>query len=559
MHVMSNDAAGQWCLLAVDTDRVQAYVYESARLPEVRGASALLEWLGQFVETVLTDPNTSMASGLPEDLDPRKGVTLLPGASVPPDVQGRLHEPLKRLRAILTAPSFAGIEVIYSAGGSLLARVPTPQAHSIGAALEDIYGAVTLAATATHAVVPYDGEQFKSAFRRLGRELRRAKDRKPSIPTCLPGAGSDRCQSCDTRTSIGKYRRTFADETQERHICAACRVKNHATKLTDCLPWLQAAADEANAGKGEKLAQDLTEIATRGEQTGEVDGKAYVAALYMDGDNMGRTVERKAESPQRLREFSHHLKAAMESSVYGALVETIGPTKKGMWPFQVVYVGGDDLFVLVPAAEALRLARAIALGFAAQMEGEKLSMSAGIVIAHPHHPVYFLHRLAKALCSSAKRKGPGSVDFEVLRSGSVPATDTARLRGLLRRAEETAERVERRSLTMRPYTWGGLDKLLELCEAFKAAGEGGYPKGQLAALADKCLESRLVGSSHYVYQMGRTEPQRGGDALKALADKFGAISPPPWHATRIGGDEGLPVWEYTAALGDVLDLYDILV
>lgn len=539
----------------MDTDRVQDYVYESARLPEVRGASALLEWLGESLPSILRDPSISLSDMLGDNLDPQDGLTGEPpeGITIPGDVDDRAASALQRLRQIRSVPGFQDIEVIYSAGGSLLARAQARHALDIGRCVEDLYAAVTLAAGATCATVPLDEDHFRDCYRLLGRRLRRAKDSKLPNPgrEDLPRQGEERCSSCDVRVRVGDYVRRWEDEPTARPICSACMVKNRASALAGMLGRLKQAARATDQPVGTKLARDLGEIATR-RSSADIDGKAYVAAIYMDGDGMGRVVERRAKSPEGLRDFSTDLKAAMEACVLHSLVEML-PASEGLWPFQVVYVGGDDLFVLVPAGDALHLARAIARRFEEEMAAHEVTMSAGIVVAHPHYPVYFLHRIAKALCSSAKRKSPGSVDFEVLRSGSVPATDVKRLRGLLRPVDPPSGRIERRSLTMRPFTWQELDALLTVCEAFSS-----YPKGQLSALARSCLEGRLVGTSHFLYQLGRTPGQDGGEALKMLVDAFGAASPPPWRATQVGREGQMDVWDYATALGDVLDLHDII-
>lgn len=555
------------CLLAVDVDRVQDYVYESARLPEVRGASALLDWLGERLGDLLRDPYIDFTAELSTALDPYEGVTI-PGSGPPPTpilavpgiaprVADRAQPSLRRLQAIWRQPGFSGAEVVYAAGGSLLAIVPAAQAEDIGECLTDLYTAVTLVATATYATVPYDPTRFQHCYRVLGRELRRRKDSAPgsTAERFLAGARQLRCSSCDLRASIGEFTHEHSsEETERRPICAACRIKIQARGLPRMAGRLRDVVVELGKewGGWYDFARDLEEIGRRCCPASVSGGREYIAAIYMDGDGMGSRVESEATSAENLREFSRKLGQAMQEAVLRTLARRL-PPERDKWPFQIIYIGGDDLFLLVPADVALDVAKEIRDRFAGAMSD--LTLSAGVVMCHPQYPVYFLHRMAKALCANAKRKGGDRVDFEILRSGSVVATEPGELRKRITAVEgDGTSRVERRSLTMRPYQW---DDLAGVLEAYRSLRSVGYPKGQLIVLASEALKGRLEASSLYVYQVARAREGQV-DALKQIAERLGAVAPPPWKMDDTRSHDGRQVRGYSTILGDLVEMYGVV-
>jgi CRISPR-associated protein Cmr2 len=275
----------------------------------------------------------------------------------------------------------------------------------------------------------------------------------------------------------------------------------------------------------------------------------------MAGDGMGARVEGQATSAANLGLFSQRLGEAMERAVLETLVRLLPPIEHDEWPFQVVYIGGDDLFLLVPAARALDVSRAIAQRFEQLMAEYALTVSAGVVMCHPHYPIYFLHRMAKALCASAKRSGGCRVDFEILRSGAVANTDPAELRKRLTSVIGGGTgRVERRSLTMRPYTWSDLDRLLDVYRDLRSAD---YPKGQLISMASEALKSRLEGSSLYVYQVARAQREERA-ALTRVSSELSASAPPPWRVRELDARGDVRRLDYCTMLGDLVEMYGVV-
>jgi hypothetical protein len=137
----------------------------------------------------------------------------------------------------------------------------------------------------------------------------------------------------------------------------------------------------------------------------------------------------------------------------------------------------------------------------------------------------------------------------------VTSTDPGDLRRRITPVEGGGtDRPERRSLTMRPYTWEDLGRLL--C-VYRNLHRVEYPKGQLISLASTALENRLEGSSLFVYQVARA-PDSQAAVLTEIVAEFGAHAPPPWAARYGRSTDGRETQDYATVLGDLVEMYGIV-
>jgi len=95
-------------------------------------------------------------------------------------------------------------------------------------------------------------------------------------------------------------------------------------------------------------------------------------------------------------------------SVVEALEQTFGCKSyppNAVRPYQLLMLGGDDLLMVCPAADALAFLQhyACALKNYPLPGGNPLGIGAGVVIANPSVPFYRLHAITEALAASAKR------------------------------------------------------------------------------------------------------------------------------------------------------------
>ncbi|RLC84287.1 MAG: hypothetical protein DRI79_13105 [Chloroflexi bacterium] len=204
------------------------------------------------------------------------------------------------------------------------------------------------------------------------------------------------------------------------------------------------------------------------------------------------------------------------------------------------------MLLIVPACDALPVAQAICQHFEEKMAADQRTMSAGVVVAGHHTPVYFLRRLAADLLKSAKRDGRGStVDFLVLKGQGT------------RSAEQARERIEMGPETLilnhGPYTLEELDRLLKQVRRGK---EAGFPRSQLHALRAALRQGRQASALAFLYQQARAR-----DAVRNFLDDFAqrwsdqAKETPPWRESRVlrGGAK-----EYRTPWADLVDVWDFV-
>lgn len=136
-------------------------------------------------------------------------------------------------------------------------------------------------------------------------------------------------------------------------------------------------------------------------------GAPYLAVLRMDVDGLGglfRTGLGDFATPSRLASLSRSLRLFFEGWL-GPLVRQVdrelgGPGEQ----LAVIYAGGDDLFIVGPWDRLPTLAYRIRRELAAYSGGNPtVTISAGLVVADPHYPLYLLADEAKqALDDQAK-------------------------------------------------------------------------------------------------------------------------------------------------------------
>ncbi|HID06751.1 MAG TPA: hypothetical protein EYP10_06345 [Armatimonadetes bacterium] len=250
------------------------------------------------------------------------------------------------------------------------------------------------------------------------------------------------------------------------------------------------------------------------------DGR--LAFIYADGNNMGDLLQR-AKTPAQYRHISEALETAVEEALFEALVGSIGkenlvkPKEDSYLPFEIIAIGGDDVTVIVPARYGWQLTLNLLQQFEEHpkiqqlneevglSEKEKLTMSAGLVIADVKYPVRFMQSLAENLLKEAKRlarKKQGESTICHLWLLTPIASEDAKvvLETLYLREDK-----ERRHLTARPFTLRQARKLTELAQNLKD-----LPHHQRRMLAESLEKGVRISLNTALYQVQRqlSEEQR---------------------------------------------------
>ncbi len=151
----------------------------------------------------------------------------------------------------------------------------------------------------------------------------------------------------------------------------------------------------------------------------------YYAVVVLDGDGMGQRVTSCLAAPdpraaheelsRKLAEFSGWVRQALERE---HRVRVPGETAERALHATLVYNGGDDVLLLAPLAEAVPLAHALAVEFAAKTRTAETmgTASAGVAVVHHLYPLDAALAAAREAERQAKAlAGKAAVAVTVLR------------------------------------------------------------------------------------------------------------------------------------------------
>jgi CRISPR-associated protein Cmr2 len=589
--------------------RIKSYVFESARLPEIRGASGLLD---------------------------RINVDDLP----------RLWEKI------------GGEDcVVYANGGEVMAFAPRCLAAQLCGEIERIYTSETIVAQSVaswqeitlkqlrdgwlvdekvdDAVVesilgynPAKNNTFGSVVSSIAITRFRRREANPDdegmvrvFPHIETVPFARRCSSCERRGAVV----SFSLQDVERPLCEPCarkRVYGQKAKDDDkddtkwydnsglewdaraqqswvqqFERWLTTRPDEIRRVYriGARASDDLGEIAQASKPEG------FVGVVYADGNNMGAELE-KLRTPSDYAEFASAVQEALRDAVFGALAEWLTPQelvderqrRRLVHPFEILSIGGDDLFLIVPAHTAVPVACSISkrverelsnhaadqtrahplfrvnepyVWHAAQRcregdDGEtapqsRVSLSVGVVLADAHTPVFYLADLAEQLLKSAKRRAKhlkskqryfgGTIDFLALKSVTM-------ISGTIEQFRAASVKADNRRLYARPYTIAEMEAMLECIRILKLSR---FPLNQLYRLRESLREGREQSMVDYLYFLSRKhELREARREIESLWNPNSRPMPHPWRQRSPEDATDNETWE--TIWNDLGELYDFV-
>jgi len=336
-----------------------------------------------------------------------------------------------------------------------------------------------------------------------------------------------------------------------------------------------------------KSVNDLGEIAESAKPNG------FIGVVYADGNNVGQLIE-QLSTPSDYSTFADELFKATRDAVYEALAANLRPAlidregghKALVHPFEILSIGGDDLFLIVPGHMALPIACYIAKNLEHRLlsadsmfehPGEhgratydwsavqrcsgqapasqcEVSASVGVLIADAHTPIFYLEELTSQLLKSAKRRAKwlkrernycgGTVDFLTLKSVTT-------ISGTVEQFRVASLTRENRQLYARPYTIAEIETLLESIRVLKRAN---FPRNQLHRLCESLNLGRATSSVDYHYFLSRD--LEVGNARKVIEDLWtpekGKYLPHPWRVRLEQESELETIWS------DLVELYDFV-
>jgi len=334
--------------------------------------------------------------------------------------------------------------------------------------------------------------------------------------------------------------------------------------------------------------------------------KGFVAYIYADGNNMGGYIQ-QITTPQAYQQFSRDVFEATERSVYAALATHLQPHqlngltdpessgRNGEWihPFEIITIGGDDVMLVVPADQALAIAKTLGEQFEAHLaeiedyriEGQDnleaihrycptaaarssscLSMSTGVLITAVTTPIYYAEDLTTQLIESAKERAKqlkgagyrgGTVDFMALKSVTMISSNIKEFRksGLVKHFSTQSDGHQNLKLYAAPYT---LHEIGGLRQASLALKQANFPRSQLYQIRSLLNRGRRTAMLNYRYF--RVRLNQGQQALQQHFEESwcnaqtnpGNLAPWMYHSDL---DEPSQSY-YETIWQDLVDLYE---
>lgn len=640
--------------------KIKHYVFESAKLPEIRGASGLLDRIN------LCDIPALFAQ------EPEWLKQLRSRSEVNEREIAEAQQLVKQVREWFYAcygsePPDCKECIIYANGGEVLAFAPLRLAASLAEAIECLYTRETLIANSVavwrscsllelrfglrplefwaddfgavangslkELLRDYYGESFFSRSRKTfgevaaalaleklrRREGNRVDERVPKpVPHLETIPYARRCQSCERRNAV--VERRFEGEAVGDWLCEPCarkRVFGQRAKKEDRKQtwWFENAGSsweplgaKAWSGHFEEWLEEekhsvlkqtyyaQTDRAEAPDDLGDIaaasEPEGFIGVIYADGNNMGALLE-ELKTPADYQEFAEVVYRETKNATFTALAKHLRPHQRGeewLHPFEVLSIGGDDVFLIVPGHAALPVAVTIAEEAEKALSGypitrgaegyewrrvhriqvpnsrestvqSKVSLSSGVVIADQHTPVFFLRRLVEELLKSAKAKAKAkrlrdkgyygaTVDFLVLKSTAMIATNIHDFR-------RSALKRNNLHLTAKPYT---VPELYALLEAVKRLKREDFPRSQLYRLREQLEKGWLASIVEYFYFQARL---RSSEEVRKALDEV-------WIGTeQQKGPKSIGLWmrrenddpenyEFETVLGDLVEVYDFV-
>lgn len=607
--------------------KIKGYVFDSAKLPEVRGASAILDRIN------LVD--------LPAFFRGEESERFSECQQAPEYCRKIRSDLSKEDKASQLFEALIPELIIYSTGGNILAFCPAAFVDDLANLIEKQYTKETLTANSCAvgekfrlleirfgllkeniAETPWldfykkhqDNEIVKTYFKNKAitcSELEKKKSFNEivgKLNTCF----NQRRNGNDTRNRpTRRYPPMFEthpylirDTSDRASAIAEVKLPNEPklseslarknymgrrTKLESNEGWFKHAGFKWEAGKVVSWVRkfedylDLEENLEKSQQyyRGEKDEKVkeardlehignnannFVAFIYADGNNMGGYIK-GIKTPQEYMDFSRDVFEATEESVYRALAEHLHPqelnslTKSNaenyegqiVHPFEIITIGGDDVWLIVPANKALEISHTIGVEFEKILlnKGDKyklknsetiaksthchryidkdkktepseciLSTSIGVLITSNNTPIYYADRLVSQLLKSAKKKAKllkqddrykfhgGTVDFLVLKAVTMIYSDLNAFResGLVK-----IRGKDKLKLYATPYTFHELAGLIDTAKALK---EAEFPRSQLYQIRSLLERGKNTAMLNYRYFRVRLNPTEKQELLE---------------------------------------------
>ncbi len=406
--------------------------------------------------------------------------------------------------------------IVYNGGGNFFAIVPEGEGENLAKEIEKVYEKVTV--TGQSVAVSMEGslnsiakENYQNTVSRIQQKI----DERQMVKFDFrvnPDLGDITYLSDDKEYTINKY-------NEKDKICTHCNSRNASYIFNEneylCLSCLNKNLQGGKSGKNyfkneflkyaykhnksieDKQINELEDIADIKQ------GNNTIGIIYGDGNNMGSIIQ-DIKSLLQMRYFSEKTESSIYEAVYGAILKELNVTA-----FEVIAIGGDDIFMIVPGKKAIDIAKNIGERFDNLFKNQseekyQITMSLGVTIAKYNTPVQYLFDLSQQLLKSAKKAskklGKGTMDVMVLETDAALGSSLKYIRDNLVKIENKKQINH----TLKPYTFSDVDRMKRIINILNRSNQ----KGKCYSFAEASLEMKVSEANlFYMYQRIRSKKE----------------------------------------------------
>ncbi len=571
-------------LLAADADKIQDFIFRSAHLQEVIGGSHLLSRFCKEGLEKLNDhySNEKYAGNWKENED---------------------------------------WQVIINDGGRfLLSFKEEEKAEKFGNDLMELYrrsvqGSLTVVIDETG--YEHDNkEQFKEANERVQKKLERAKlSSRGALPTeHIPQMAF--CASCGVALAVD-HKALFETEN-EMYLCTNCLEKRDERR------GFMVGPPHKNSMENPLFINEFRDVIIKNHEgidikhlwlpvkpvdaISQYDPRGYVAYLVADGNCMGELFSECDDSEQMTK-----LSKELKTSIYTALAEPMADIKKYLderygehllkskekgdpdkleqiLPVVPLILGGDDIFVLLPASYAVDFTRRFTKAYETIMKsakdalqintGKEPTLSTVVMICKSNYPYKLAHQHGEARLKLVKKMAKSFLPTEQRSVIDVEVILSSERRGTEKQQEERELFVP----SLRPFWAHGvssehgipIDKLIQARKDLKDLPN--KRREQLRALfyetnlpenKQESIDRWNQKLQHLLERIDRMDANGSNkkntiDSLKALGDEADNTGPAHWiqvqRETTTYKAHALPdllrMWDYCYDLKESIEFYE---
>jgi len=409
-------------LTVVETPSIKKYVFSTDKLMEIRGASALLDYLNRHELEAILKPGEKIYAN---------------GGSGQFVFEMSAAEVIEKLQQAQKA------YVDVTAGGAFL-----------------VWG-----------IAEFDTREstsYMEAVRIAHADLERRRYGNPMIAIASGMPLVKLCDSCGHNPAS-----EFSNYPEADWLCEVCSTKRKFTQSQGRALWHQFV-----------LAMDLKEVQPVKTLADIKPRMAVIYADGNSMGKHVRSLASPEEYRLFSETVDNAVRQACFQGLLPIVREHLQNSEEGNHtiPADILLRGGDDLIVVLPATHALSFACTAAETFYQIVKdklGRDITLSLGVIVGPPTYPLFLLLDLAEQLLRSAKEKAsavsgsnpPSSIDFHIISASNSLDLKTIR--------SEYGKDCEQYRRTKRPYT---LEELKNLFAIKAYLDKNNFPKSRLNSL-----------------------------------------------------------------------------